>query len=85
MNRIILVLTSLLWFLVSASSMVHEDGYCAMYDNCGKKSLFGSELPCVNNTEAVKPPEASIEILSRICGADFPMERVCCSEKQLIN
>lgn len=85
MNRVTLALTSFLCFLGFALSVVHEDGFCAMYDNCGKKSLFGSELPCVNNTEAVKPSKGSIEILNRICGADFPMERVCCSEKQLLN
>ena len=61
MNRVTLALTSFLCFLGFALSVVHE--IVAMYDNCGKKSLFGSELPCVNNTEAVKPSKGSIEIL----------------------
>lgn len=86
MNGIILAISSLLSFLtVVLSTIVRQDGVCAMYDNCGKKSIFGNELPCYNNTDAVIPSNESIGILNRVCGKDFPMEKVCCSEKQLIN
>lgn len=86
MKNLVLVLTSIvLLVMLVSSTMLHEVGMCVMYDNCGKKSIFGSELPCVNNTEAVEPSQKSIDILDRICGNDFPKERVCCSEKQLVN
>lgn len=65
--------------------MIHEDGYCAMYDNCGKKLFFGSELPCANNTKAVAPDVESQQLLTEICGTDFAMEKVCCSKNQIMN
>lgn len=56
-----------------------------MYGNCGKKSYFGSPLPCVSNTRALYPSEESIEILTRVCGADFSIDNgVCCSYDQLV-
>lgn len=67
------------------SGMVHEPGVCAMYDNCGKKSFFGALLPCPSNIEAQKPDKESIDILTSICGADFPVDLVCCSKDQVIN
>lgn len=62
---------------------VHQDGYCAMYDNCGKKLVFGKQLPCAGTVKAVKPDEESIELLREICGKEFPTEKVCCSLSQL--
>lgn len=63
---------------------VRKPGYCAMYDSCGKKSVFGSLLPCANNTRAPIPSKESREILSRVCGSDFAVnEGVCCSYDQL--
>lgn len=64
---------------------IHKPGYCSMYGNCGKKSFFGGSLPCPANIEAVTPPLESIDILHRICGVDFPIDKVCCSNDQLIN
>lgn len=61
----------------------HGDGYCAMYDNCGKKLVFGQQLPCATTVKAVKPDQDSVELLKEICGDDFPMENVCCSLSQL--
>lgn len=61
-----------------------KDGYCSLYDSCGKKSVFGKPLPCANNTRAVAPLDESLDILTRICGAEFPVSNgVCCSYDQL--
>jgi len=62
---------------------VHQLGYCAMYGDCGKKLVFGSSLPCVSNIKAVEPDTESIELLSAVCGPDFPNESICCSLDQL--
>lgn len=62
----------------------HQDGYCVMYGDCGKKSFFGKQLPCAKTREAVTPSENSIEILNKICGENFPSSRVCCSEDQIL-
>lgn len=66
-------------------SQSHQDGYCVMYDNCGKKSIFGSELPCVNYTRAIKPSLDAIKLLNEVCGSDFPTDLVCCSESQIMD
>lgn len=66
-------------------SPVRKSGYCSMFDSCGKKSVFGKSLPCVNNTQAVAALPESLEILNRVCGADFSSSgRVCCSHDQLV-
>lgn len=63
---------------------IRKPGYCSMYDNCGKKSVFGASLPCANNTKAPIPSKESQEILTRICGLEFPVhDGVCCSYGQL--
>lgn len=61
-----------------------KNGYCSLYDSCGKKSVFGKPLPCANNTRAIAPLDESLDIITRICGADFPVgDGVCCSYNQL--
>ncbi|EGV61654.1 hypothetical protein CANTEDRAFT_108380 [Yamadazyma tenuis ATCC 10573] len=62
---------------------VHQPGYCAMYGNCGKKSFFGAQLPCPSSTKAVEPDTDSKNLLRDICGADFPVDHVCCSPEQI--
>ncbi|KAG2735142.1 hypothetical protein G9P44_001356 [Scheffersomyces stipitis] len=56
-----------------------------MYDNCGKKSVFGSSLPCVANVKAVEPSAKTAQLLHQICGDDFDTSKVCCSEDQVVN
>lgn len=57
-----------------------------MYDNCGKKSLFGSLIPCPSNQQAVEPSEEAKSLLFQICGNDFPVDNgICCSYDQLVN
>ncbi|KAK6205103.1 patched family-domain-containing protein [Scheffersomyces amazonensis] len=69
---------------VSATNQViHENGYCAMYGDCGKKSVFGSSLPCPSYSSAVKPEQDTIELLYSICGTDFDTSQICCNKNQL--
>lgn len=89
------MLDLLVWLLLLTQSVVtvlastspkpiRKPGYCSLYDSCGKKSVFGKPLPCSNNTRAVDPLEESVEILTRICGTEFPIDDgVCCSYNQL--
>ncbi|CAH2355562.1 NPC intracellular sterol transporter 1-related protein 1 [[Candida] railenensis] len=77
-------LNVLLLFLISYLPLVTaKDGYCAMYDTCGKKSVFGASLPCDTFTPATVPSDSSAALLKQICGADFPIDRVCCSPAQI--
>lgn len=59
----------------------HSPGYCNTFDNCGKKSIFGKPLPCVNFVPATEPSKESRDRLQQICGRDF--EYVCCSSHQI--
>lgn len=89
-----MILQWLIWLLlvilVVISTVVQEgpirkNGYCSIFDSCGKKSVFGKLLPCANNTRAVAPLSESLEILNRICGAEFPVsDGLCCSYSQLV-
>ncbi|KAF8001137.1 hypothetical protein HF325_004926 [Metschnikowia pulcherrima] len=65
MLLIALVAALALLSLSGADSPIRKEGYCSTYGNCGKKSIFGSLLPCVNNTKAVVPLPESVDILTR--------------------
>lgn len=84
MHMLLLWVALLVPALAASDDYIRKPGYCAMYGNCGKKSFFGAQLPCPANIKAVKPSEESIDILTRVCGEDFPTERVCCSNEQLL-
>lgn len=67
-------------------SLQHELGYCAMYGDCGKQSMFGSSLPCSNYTKAQKPSKELTDLLHKVCGDDFAVEDgVCCTIQQAEN
>lgn len=76
-----------IWILLLVNYVlaIHAPGYCAMYDNCGKKSFFGAELPCPANVKAVEPDLDTKQLLTSICGAEFPTDQICCSKDQLVN
>ncbi|KAK6453961.1 sterol-sensing domain of SREBP cleavage-activation-domain-containing protein [Scheffersomyces xylosifermentans] len=81
----IVALLAFVSFSASESTSRHQNGYCAMYDNCGKKSVFGSPLPCVANIKATRPSPETAELLQKVCGDDFDTSLVCCSEEQVQN
>lgn len=70
--------------LVAAATSDKPKGQCAIYGTCGKKSIFGKQLPCVDRIEAPVPAQETIDLLYKICGADFPvLAGLCCSYDQL--
>ncbi|QLQ79247.1 hypothetical protein HG537_0B05940 [Torulaspora globosa] len=62
---------------------------CAMYDDCGKKSAFGSELPCPVFDPKFSPDPASdelIDLVVEICGEEWRNEtELCCTMNQVEN
>lgn len=62
---------------------------CAMYGNCGKKSMFGGELPCPITDKSFQAPEISEEIrdiLVDLCGAEWKqIDNVCCTKDQVVS
>lgn len=68
---------------------LYREASCAMYDNCGKKSVFGSDIPCYIDDPSFEPPKVSGElkkILTDVCGEEWnDIDQVCCSESQILN
>uniref|UniRef100_G1PCU2 NPC1 like intracellular cholesterol transporter 1 n=1 Tax=Myotis lucifugus TaxID=59463 RepID=G1PCU2_MYOLU len=90
----------LLWVLLLQAAQaqpytpIHQPGYCAFYDECGKNpelsgSLAGlADVSCLNNTRAPRLTGDHLALLQRICprlyaGPDATF--ACCSRKQLLS
>lgn len=84
-TRHIFQLLATLITCINADGTVHpEGGSCVIYDHCGKRSLFGAELPCAVNQPARGLPEEGIEELVDICGDDWKnSELLCCNSYQI--
>lgn len=57
----------------TSSLQVREAGRCAMYDSCGRKSMFGGELPCPDNQlarEVSSSPHSPIPVGGRLGRAE---------------
>ncbi|EGS19845.1 hedgehog receptor-like protein [Thermochaetoides thermophila DSM 1495] len=86
-----LFLTTALSPLVAASSAPetmlltpkHEAGRCAVRHNCGSKSFFGPQLPCVDNGPAHEPDDALRQQLVELCGPKWAEGPVCCDADQV--
>ncbi|CAI4054683.1 hypothetical protein SUVZ_16G2740 [Saccharomyces uvarum] len=67
--------------------LVQATGVCAMYGNCGKKSIFGNELPCPAQP-SFEPPLLSDEtskLLVDVCGEEWKEVRhACCTKDQVV-
>ncbi len=88
--RLLLTMTIILLLCVAASAgdgnwtAKHEKGRCAMKGQCGKKSFFGGQLPCPNNTLAEEPEKDVRKKLVDVCGGDWDEEAICCDEDQVM-
>ncbi|GAA5890203.1 hypothetical protein JCM8208_002734 [Rhodotorula glutinis] len=63
---------------------VREPGHCSMRDSCGRKSAFGSDIPCPDNGLA-QPHDDDLlfkATLAQVCGDDFTTT-TCCTLGQL--
>lgn len=61
----------------------HEAGRCAIRGHCGKKSLFGKQLPCPDNGLAEDPDEKLRSQLVDLCGPKWSEGPVCCNLEQV--
>ncbi|KAK3692952.1 patched family-domain-containing protein [Podospora appendiculata] len=61
----------------------HEAGRCAIRGNCGSKTFFGSQLPCVDNNLAEEPDDKTRKQLTDLCGPKWASGPVCCLPEQL--
>lgn len=56
---------------------------CAFRDTCGKKNLFGRDLPCPYDGAPVEPNDKFRTLLVDVCGADFAKVPTCCTVEQV--
>ncbi|KAI4276572.1 MAG: hypothetical protein LQ337_002402 [Flavoplaca oasis] len=61
----------------------HEAGRCALKGQCGKKSFFGGQLPCPDNSVADDPEEDTRKKLVAICGDKWDDGAICCDGDQI--
>ncbi|CAR28447.1 hypothetical protein ZYGR_0S00770 [Zygosaccharomyces rouxii] len=61
---------------------------CAIYGNCGKKSLFGTELPCPVQQDFQPEPASDElkELVVSVCGEEWQdIDTLCCTKDQVVN
>lgn len=61
---------------------------CAIYGNCGKKSLFGSELPCPVQKDFQPDPisDELKELVVSVCGEEWlDADTLCCTKDQVMD
>ncbi|XP_075414452.1 NPC1-like intracellular cholesterol transporter 1 [Tenrec ecaudatus] len=84
----------LCWARAELYTPIHQAGYCAFYDECGKNpELSGSVLPlanvsCLSNTPARPVTGSHLANLQRICPRLYTGPNTtyaCCSLKQLLS
>ncbi|KIM21967.1 hypothetical protein M408DRAFT_18285 [Serendipita vermifera MAFF 305830] len=63
--------------------MAEPQGSCAFRGGCGKKSVFGAELPCPDTGAPTEPDEAFRELLVDVCGSEFASGPTCCTSAQV--
>ncbi|SCU98058.1 LAMI_0F12794g1_1 [Lachancea mirantina] len=59
---------------------------CSLYGNCGRKSIFGSELPCPAASDNKNEPisEDSRKLLVQLCGDEWKdIKELCCTDAQI--
>lgn len=67
----------------TAYTPIHEAGRCAFRDQCGSKSFFGKQLPCVDNGKAKEPDQDLRNQLVDLCGSKWREGPVCCTSNQV--
>ncbi|SMN18975.1 similar to Saccharomyces cerevisiae YPL006W NCR1 Vacuolar membrane protein that transits through the biosynthetic vacuolar protein sorting pathway, involved in sphingolipid metabolism [Maudiozyma saulgeensis] len=75
--------------LLAFTAFCAEAQQCAMYGSCGKKSMFGGELPCPVTDSQFTAPVISDDIrqiLVNLCGDEWKsIDNVCCTKDQVIS
>ncbi|GAA5943863.1 sphingolipid transporter [Sporobolomyces koalae] len=67
-----------------SSIWTRSPGRCAINDSCGKKSIFGGDIPCPYNGKAQSHDDDLVYLatLKQVCGDDFSTD-TCCTLGQL--
>ncbi|KAL3233626.1 NPC intracellular sterol transporter 1-related protein 1 [Nakaseomyces bracarensis] len=82
-----LVLWFMALFIPQIITAESGEARCAMYDNCGKKSLFGAQLPCPVEDVHFVPgviDEETKELMVNTCGEKWnDVDVLCCSKDQI--
>ncbi|KAF4602307.1 hypothetical protein EYR40_005512 [Pleurotus pulmonarius] len=77
-------MTSNLLQSIQSSKMNMEDGgRCAMRDSCGRRGMFGKELPCPYDGPPIEPDEKGRALLVDVCGSEFAENPTCCTSSQV--
>ncbi|OCF34304.1 niemann-Pick C1 protein [Kwoniella heveanensis BCC8398] len=59
-------------------------GVCAMRGSCGRTSMFGAELPCPDDGDAIKPDQKLLDLMTSVCGPSYTLpDAVCCEYDQV--
>jgi Niemann-Pick C1 protein len=68
----------------AAAASTQDTDRCVIYDHCGKRSLFGAELPCAVDIPAHKPSRDEIDELTSVCGYEWGNSTsLCCNSYQI--
>ena len=89
MRLLLLALTSLVTGALSTQEQARlsegeVDGRCVVYDHCGKRSLFGADLPCSVDIPPQPVTDDDIQELVGICGDEWNGKSLlCCNTYQI--
>lgn len=77
-------LTAVLAVSAALPQMLNEPSKCSLYGTCGKRTVFGADLPCPNVTDPqpLTDPNA-INTLRGLCGPELASSAVCCTAAQV--
>ncbi|KAF9534386.1 patched family-domain-containing protein [Crepidotus variabilis] len=56
---------------------------CAMRGSCGRKGMFGKDLPCPYDGPAEQPDDEAAKLLQEVCGPELSAGPVCCTSEQV--
>lgn len=89
----VVVLGALFSLQVKGETTIKREGYCSIYDECGKNpeitnSLLETSIPCESNTEARKLSGQHLSILKDVCPMLYKGDNdtyACCTIGQLLS
>ncbi|TCD70844.1 hypothetical protein EIP91_001535 [Steccherinum ochraceum] len=70
--------------MATTTSLESREGHCAMRGSCGKKSIFGTDLPCPNDEPATEDG-IDRDLLVSMCGPEYAEGPTCCAKTQIEN
>ncbi|GAA5955195.1 hypothetical protein JCM3765_003241 [Sporobolomyces pararoseus] len=73
------------WITSTSSNFTRSPGRCSLRGSCGKKSVFGGDIPCPYNGKAESHADDAVYLatLRQVCGEEFDATETCCTLDQL--